>query len=110
MVRDACSVQPATPEMRRRRQPRVGLVDVLRAGEPLGPCERAIALLALTQYMASPYAVALEPERHVREKPDRHALCARVGSVGSIGDSPLGGDPAVVEYRLTREFQLDLAL
>ena len=54
VVGDAGAPEPGAPEARRGGDPRLGLVDVLRRGEALGPGEGAVRALARRRARAAP--------------------------------------------------------
>ena len=89
-----------------------GLDGVARAGEALGPGQRAEGPLALVQHVPGARRAALDPDQHVGAEPERRA--GRVGGVGAValgvGEGPGGLDPAVVEGRLADQLDLDRAL
>ena len=103
--------EPGAPEPRRGGEPRVGLVDVLRRRQLLGPRERAVDLVALLDHVPGPHPVALDPDRHVGLQPDRLPGAARVGRVAVRADQrPLGRHAAVVEDGLADQLDLDPAV
>ena len=103
--------EPRAPEAGRLRQPRVGVVEVGRRGEALGPRQRAVELVALGEQVARAHRVALDAERHVRAQPDRLLGPAGVGDVAVVAhERPLARDAAVVEDGLAHELDLDVAV
>jgi hypothetical protein len=73
------------------RQLLVGLVQVLRRGQFLGPRERAVSLLSLPEDMSCSDPVALDPNGHVGLQPDR--LFRAAGFFGDCATIGLGGAP-----------------
>ena len=90
---------------------RAGLGDVDRRGQPLGPRQGAVALLAGREDVPGADPVALHAEREVGLQPDRLARAGRVGGVpAAVDQRPFGRRPAVVEGRLADQIDLDGAL
>ena len=111
VVREAGPPEPPTPEPRRRREPGVGLVDVLRRRQLLGPRERAVDLVALLDHVPGPHPVTLDADRHVGLEPDRLTCPARIGRVAVLADQrPLRRHAAVVEDGLADQLDLDPAV
>ena len=111
VVDGASTVQPVAPVGRGGGQASVGLVDVLRGGELLGPRKRAIGLLALLEGVPGPDPFALDSDRHVGLEPDRLPGAGRVGRVAAIVDQrPLRRRASVVEDRLAHHVDLDTSL
>ena len=113
VVGDPRPAEPAAPEPRRRREPRLGLVDVLRGRELLGPRQRAERAVARFQHVAAAHPVALDPECEVRLEADGRGLPghARVCRMAAAVDERPGGRlAAVVEGRFADELDLDAAL
>ena len=107
VVRDPGASDPGTPEPDRPLDPRVGIVDVGRRREVMGPRQRAVGLVARFERVSGANAVALDPEREVRLQAQRQAIRGRIGgAVAAVDERPLGGCSAVVEGRLAD--QLDL--
>ena len=103
--------EPASPEALRGRHPRVGLVDVLRRVQLLGPGEGAVDLVALLHHVPRADAVALDADRHVGSQPHRLARPGRVGRMAvATLHRPLGGRAPVVEGRLADQLDLHIAL
>ena len=92
----------------------LGLLGRARAAEPLGPGERAEALLAFAHRVAGVHAVALDAHAHVAEQAKLGAPVARVERVPALGagvrHAPLRRRRAVVEHRLAHHLELHLAL
>ncbi len=108
MGRARCSHSP--PVAGGGGEPTVGLIDVLRRGQGLGPGERAVGLLALLEVVACPHPFALDAERHVGLQPDRLAGARGVGDVTAVVDQrPLCRRAPVVEHRLAHQIDLDAA-
>ena len=111
VVREAGPPEPPAPEPRRRREPGVGLVDVLRRRQLLGPRERAVDLVALLDHVPGPHPVTLDADRHVGLEPDRLTRPARIGRVAVLADQrPLRRHAAVVEHGLADQLDLDPAV
>ena len=111
VVRDPRPLQPGAPEARGRRQLLLGLVDVLRRGQLLGPREAAVGAVAGLEHAPRTDAVALDAERQVGLEPDRQPGATGVGCVAAaVHERPLRGSAAVVEDGLTDELDLDAAL
>jgi len=69
-----------------------------------------VRLVLLHQDVASPNAVALDPQREIRAEADCLPRAARVGCMAvAIDRGPLRRQAAVVEGRLANEFDLDSA-
>ncbi len=62
--------EPAAPVAPGGGQARVGVIDVARPLQVLGPGERAEDLIALVEHVAGPDPVALDAERHVGGEAD----------------------------------------
>ena len=108
VVGQAGAGEPRAPEAGRLLQPGVGVVEVRRGGQTLGPRQRAVELIALGERVPGAHGVALDPEGHVRAQPDRLLRPTGVGSVAVVAHQlPLGRDAAVVEGRLAHELDLD---
>ena len=103
--------QPGAPEPGGGVEAAAGLLDVAGRGQPLGPRQRAVALLAGGEDVPGPDPVALDAEREIGLQPDRLARPARVGGVpAAVDQCPLRRRPAVVEHRLADQLDLDGAL
>ena len=111
VVRETGPPEPPTPEPRRCREPGVGLVDVLRRRQLLGPRERAVDLVALLDHVPGPHPVTLDADRHVGLEPDRLTCPARIGRVAVLADQrPLRRHAAVIEHGLADQLDLDPAV
>ncbi len=103
--------QPGAPEAGRRRHPGLGVGEILRDDEPLGPRERTVRPLSRTEDVTGADAIALDPEREVRPEPDGLPLSTGVRRVlAAVDQRPFGRRPSVVEHRLAHEVDLHLAL
>jgi hypothetical protein len=112
MVDEPGPAQPRSPVARRGRHPIGRVVDVRGGFQALGPGERAIEPLALSQHVAGPYPIALDAERHVGPQPHGLVGAARVGrvAVAVVDQCPLGRRAAVVERGLADELDLNVPL
>src|ERR1700730_1305595 len=106
--------QPRAPERARARDVLPGLLGCARSTEPLGPGERAKALLALIHRVATVYAVALDAHARVAEEAKAGIAAGPAERVAAmlvaLGDGPFGRGRSVVEHRLAHHLQLHLAL
>ena len=103
--------QPRAPVAHGRLQARSGVVEAGGRGEPLGPRERAVELVALLERVPGAHRVALDAEGHVRGQPDRQPRPGGVGGVTVVADQrPLARDAPVVEDGLTDQLDLDVAV
>ena len=113
VVGDACA-RPAT----RARSAlvaaiaRLGVVDVRRRREALGPRERAVRPVARPQEVAAAHAVALDAEGEIRGAGGSSARrrCASAAWRSPSTSVHSAGVAAVVERRLADELDLDVAL
>ena len=83
VVGDARAAQPVAPEARGGGDPGLGLVDVLRAGELLGPRERAERALARLEHVPARTRLPSMPSARSEREPDRLAGAGRVGRVAA---------------------------
>ncbi len=86
VVGDARSVQPGTPEARRRREPLVGFVDVGGDRELLGPRESAVDSLAGLERVTRPHSPAFDAEREVGLEANGLSRARRVGGMATVVD------------------------
>ena len=109
MVGDARPAEPGAPEPDGRRDPGLGVVDVARGLQFVGPRQGAVRAVAGVQDVTGSHAVALDAQRQVRPQPE-HLIAARgVGDpVVPVPEAPRRRDLPVVEDRLAHEFELDL--
>ncbi len=110
MVGDAGSAEPRSPEAHRRGEPGLGVVDVLRAGQPFGPGQGAVRLVTRLQDMPCPHAAALDAEREIRPEADRLSRSRRVGDVPTaLDERPRRLLATVVEDGLADQLDLDVS-
>ena len=103
MIRDTGSAEPRSPEAHGRGEPGLGLVDLLRASQTLGPRQRAVRLVTRVQDVPCPDAPALDAEREIRPDADRLPGSRRVGNVPiAVDQRPRRLVAAVVEARARR--------
>ena len=109
MVRDPRPGEPGAPEPHGRRDPGLGVVDVARGLQLVGPRQGAERAVAGVQDVTGPHALALDAQRQVRPQPE-HLIAARgVGDpVVPVPEAPRRRDLPVVEDRLAHELDLDL--
>ena len=109
MVRDPRAGEPGPPEPNGRRDPGLGVVDVARGLQLVGPRHGAVRAIAGVQDVTGPHAIALDAQRQVRPEPE-HLIAARgVGDpVVPVREAPRRRNLPVVEDRLAHEFDLDL--
>ena len=89
----------------------VGVIDVRRTRERLGPRQRAVRTIAACEHMASAHAVSLDAEGKVGVEPDRDLCPRRVRRVPiAVPEAPLGRLAPVAEDRLAHELDLDRAV
>ncbi len=112
VVGDARPAEPVAPEARRRRDPRVGLADVPRRGELLGPRERAVRAVAGADSTCR--ARTRLPSMPSARSETSLIVSAGAGRVGlvpvAVRERPLRRRAAVVEDGLADELDLDRAL
>ncbi len=106
--------QPRAPEVARPLKAPLGFLDGVRPAQPLGPGERAEALLSFLHRVTAVHAVALDTHADVAEHPKRGDVVGGVHRADPFlpgaHDRPLRGRRAVVEHRLAHHLHLDLTL
>ena len=111
VVGQAGPAQPGAPEVNRCVDALLGILDVGRRAEALGPGERAVRPLPCGERVARPHPVAFDPEREVRLESNRLIRSAAVRRMApTVDQRPLRRRPAVIEAGLTDELDLDRAL
>ena len=110
MVGDAGSAEPRAPEAHRRGEPGLGLLDVLRASQPLRPGQGAVRLVTRLQDVPCPHAPALDAEREICSEADRLPRSRRVGHVPiALDQRPRRLLATVAEDGLADQLDLDVS-
>ena len=110
MIGDPRTVEPRPPEVDRRRDPPLGLVDVGRDAEPGSPAQRAEGTIALVQIVACTQPALFDPDLKIRREAHRLTRSRRVRDVRIVHELPRGGRPPVVERGLADELELHVPL